>query len=107
MDAMQEASLIPRRKNDQFQIGTNFRAWMLRIAHYQVLSYRRNFRKREVFIEDAFIDEMAAEAFTEGDGRPSFENASKSCPPAKRTSSNGATRREPASSTWQDSSKTR
>ncbi|WP_425395375.1 sigma-70 family RNA polymerase sigma factor [Aeoliella sp.] len=38
-DVMQETSLVLWRKFDDFQPGTNFRAWACRIAHFEVLKF--------------------------------------------------------------------
>ena len=61
---MQETNLILWEKSDQFQLGTNFAAWMLKIAYFQVMSHRRQRRKHEHFAyDDAFLEGLAEESF--------------------------------------------
>lgn len=60
---MQETNLIMWRKCDQFQMGSNFAAWMMRIAYLQTLTYQRKLAKEDVFIGDEdFLGRLAAEA---------------------------------------------
>ena len=61
-EVMQETNLILWKKNDQFESGTNFGAWMLKIAYYQSLEYRRKLNKQAIFIEDEdFLSKLAEE----------------------------------------------
>lgn len=62
-EVMQETNLILWRKADQFQLGTNFGAWMLKIAYYQVLEHRRKLNRQALFVVDEdFLSELAEEA---------------------------------------------
>ncbi|MEM9283359.1 MAG: sigma-70 family RNA polymerase sigma factor [Verrucomicrobiota bacterium] len=62
LEVMQETNLVMWRKRDQFQLGTNFGAWMLKIAYFQVLSHRRKLNRQAIFIEDeSFLSELAVE----------------------------------------------
>jgi len=63
-DLFQDGMTVMWRKFDQFQPGTNFAAWGIRIMRYQILEYRRNLaRSKRVLIEDslfeALMDRMA------------------------------------------------
>lgn len=63
-DVLQETNLVLWNKSAEFEPGTNFVAWAYRIAHFQVLAYRkRNARDRLVFddgVVAALADETAA-----------------------------------------------
>jgi len=62
-DVMQETNMILWRKSDQFQLGTNFGAWMLKVAYYQVMDHRRKRNKLALFVDDEnFLAELAEEA---------------------------------------------
>ncbi len=62
-EVMQETNLVMWRKADQFQLGTNFGAWMLKIAYFQVLAHRRKLNQQAIFIgDDQFLAELAEEA---------------------------------------------
>ena len=64
-DVMQETNMILWRKADQFKLGTNFGAWMLKVAYYQVMDHRRKMNKLALFVDDEnFLAEMAEEAAT-------------------------------------------
>jgi RNA polymerase sigma-70 factor (ECF subfamily) len=62
-EVMQETNIIMWRKADQFQLGTNFGAWMMKIAYYQVLEHRRKLNRQALFVVDEdFLSELAEEA---------------------------------------------
>ena len=52
MDVMQETNVVLWRKASQFKIGTNFVAWMFRVAYLQVMEHRRKMNKQAIFIAD-------------------------------------------------------
>jgi RNA polymerase sigma-70 factor (ECF subfamily) len=61
-DVLQEANLVLWRNAGEFQMGSNFRAWAFRIAHFQVMAHRqRQFRDRLVFDDEmlAVLDPAA------------------------------------------------
>ena len=65
MEVLQQTNLVLCRKADDFELGTNFRAWASTIAHYQILSYRKSLsRDRLVFTDEvvAIIDEREDES---------------------------------------------
>jgi len=71
------------RKCDQFQPGTNFAAWMMRIAYLQTQSYRRKLARSEVFVEDeeflSTLAEEAAEVMPDGDLHDRRQEALRRC----------------------------
>lgn len=61
-DVIQETNQVLWTKRGDFQIGTNFKAWILRIARYQVMAHLKNIRRqRWVTLEDGEIDLIADE----------------------------------------------
>lgn len=55
--------IVSRRKADQFKLGTNFGAWILKIAYYQALEHRRKLNHQDLFVPDEeFLSELAEEA---------------------------------------------
>ena len=53
-EVLQETNLVLWRKADHFQMGTNFAAWAMRIARFQVMAHRqRQGRDRHVFGDEA------------------------------------------------------
>ena len=62
-DVMQETNIVLWRKASQFKLGTNFGAWMLKVAYYQVMEHRRKMNRQAIFIaDDDFLSELAEEA---------------------------------------------
>lgn len=61
-DVIQETNQVLWVKRSDFQIGTNFKAWILRIARYQVMAHLKNVRRqRWVTLEEGEIELMANE----------------------------------------------
>ena len=65
-EVAQEASLVAWRKFDDFEEGTSFGGWLLTIARFEALKYRRRVaRSPLVFVDDVW-DLLAEEASGEG-----------------------------------------
>jgi RNA polymerase sigma-70 factor (ECF subfamily) len=70
MDILQEVNVTLWKKMEDFQAGTNFKAWAFATARYHVMSARRDLaadRKRLVFSED--VMELLAESAPSHDDR--------------------------------------
>lgn len=50
-DILQETNVTVWRKIAEFEPGTNFRAWVFRIAYYQTLAERKRLSRRPPFFE--------------------------------------------------------
>src|SRR5687767_1752591 len=63
-DIHQETSAVLWQKFDEFDPGTNFSAWALRIARYQVMAYYSTKRRQKARLSDetldAVVERMAA-----------------------------------------------
>ena len=60
-DIMQETSRIMWEKFDQFEVGTNFVAWAITIARFQILKYRSKYSSKVNF-EPEIIDLLIEDA---------------------------------------------
>ena len=68
-EVMQETNIVMWRKADRFEIGTNFAAWMMKIAYYQVLEYRRKINRQALFVVDEDFLSALAEEVSESTAR--------------------------------------
>ena len=79
-DILQETNLVLCRKIDEFEPGTNFKAWAFRIAYWQTMAHlKRVKRAGTVALEPDVLELVAQEA---GDELVDFEDrhtALKSC----------------------------
>jgi len=57
-DILQEASAVMWEKFDTFDDGTNFAAWALRIARFQVMAYYSTKRRTRARLSDETIDRV-------------------------------------------------
>jgi RNA polymerase sigma-70 factor (ECF subfamily) len=61
-EVAQEASLIAWRKFDDFEQGTSFGGWLLTIARFEALKYRRRVARSPLVFADDVWDVLAEEA---------------------------------------------
>ena len=64
-EVLQRTNLVLCRKADNFEIGTNFKAWSMTVANYEVMAYRKT-QVRERLV---FTDEVDAMIGSDEDGR--------------------------------------
>jgi RNA polymerase sigma-70 factor (ECF subfamily) len=61
-EVLQETNLVLWRKSDDFQPGTDFKAWSFRVAHFQAMAFRqRQVRDRLMFDSDT-LERITREA---------------------------------------------
>ncbi len=79
-DIAQESSLVMWRKIGDFQKGTNFKAWAMRIAYWQTMAYLKK-RKRSAMtcFSDELLDLLAEEAEFVLDEHDERRSALKRC----------------------------
>ncbi len=58
-DVMQETCAVMWRKFSEFQAGTDFGAWALRIARFQVMSFYSRRRRAQARLSDETIEAVA------------------------------------------------
>ena len=61
-EIMQETSAVMWQKFDDFTLGTNFGAWAVKIARYEVLNYCKNKRRGHVLFDGEMLDLFAGPA---------------------------------------------
>lgn len=68
-DVLQETNMVLWNKRDQFELGTNFRAWAHSIGRFQVMAFLRD-RKREplCLLTPEILEKLQEES------APEFEN---------------------------------
>ncbi|WP_035602649.1 sigma-70 family RNA polymerase sigma factor [Haloferula sp. BvORR071] len=64
-DVIQETNALLWTKRSQFEIGTNFRAWALTIARFQVMVHLRLLKKRRWVTLDDDVAELLADELEE------------------------------------------
>ena len=60
-----QVTVVLWEKWDQFDQDTNFRAWARRIAYNVAMNYLRRHQRREQYLSDAAIEQLAEEAETD------------------------------------------
>ncbi len=60
-EILQEANIIIWRKFAQFTPGTNFLAWAMQIAKYELLKYRERHQRDKLQFSETFIEQLAEE----------------------------------------------
>ena len=58
-DVVQETNAVLWHKAHEFKLGTNFGAWMLKIAYFQVMAHRRRLTRDRLVFDDDFLQEIA------------------------------------------------
>ncbi|NNC88401.1 MAG: sigma-70 family RNA polymerase sigma factor [Akkermansiaceae bacterium] len=66
-DIQQLTNITLWKKKNDFELGTNFKAWAFAVARFQVLSQRRKLRREGWLI---FDDELATQFATDRSGGP-------------------------------------
>ena len=70
-EVLQDVNLVLWRKSDEFTPGTNFVAWALKTAYFEVLAFRKKRRREQLRFEPELVETLADEAAAEID---SFEH---------------------------------
>ncbi len=63
-DVLQETNVILWRKFGEYQEGTNFAGWAMRIAHFEILKHRRRQARggKPVLLDERVLETLAVEA---------------------------------------------
>ena len=61
-DLLQDTSKILWEKFDQYKVGTDFAAWARKIAHYEVLRFRREKRTGQVVFSQELVEQLVDQA---------------------------------------------
>ena len=72
-EVLQETNLVLWKKREDFEVGTNFKAWAFKIARFQALAFlKREKRRPEFTFDEEVIEKLMVEAestFVENDDR--------------------------------------
>lgn len=77
-DVIQETSSIMWSKFDEFEEGTDFAAWAIRIAKYRILNLVRS-RKRKLFLSEPAMEAIAGEMLLSSDNEDHRLDALRRC----------------------------
>jgi RNA polymerase sigma-70 factor (ECF subfamily) len=78
-DIIQETASVMWSKFDGFQEGTNFSAWALRIAHFQVLNYCKNHKKDKIYFSNRAVDILSDQIMARDQNPDQRLNILKNC----------------------------
>ena len=78
-DVMQETNAVLWRKAHEFKLGTNFGAWMLKVAYFQVMAHRRKLTRDRLVFDDDFIHDIAEDAEQLSDVQEEKQRLLKGC----------------------------
>lgn len=68
-DVYQQTALVLWKKFADFNPGTNFTGWAIRVAQFEIKDYIKAQRRRKVFCSDAILDAIAVAYQAEPDDR--------------------------------------
>jgi RNA polymerase sigma-70 factor, ECF subfamily len=60
-EILQETNIRLWEEFEKFQAGTNFAAWAVRVAHFQVLTWRKRVSRSRLVFDQRVIDTLAEE----------------------------------------------
>ncbi len=78
-DLLQDVTTIMWRKFDQYELGTNFCAWGLKIARFEVLNFRKKQRHRRTKLSPYPLEEVADLLVKKASSLDSRSDALQSC----------------------------
>lgn len=78
-EVVQNASLVAWRKFPDFEAGTNFGGWLMMIARFEVLKYRRGLARSPLVFSDDVWELLARDASAEGEARNIRREALEQC----------------------------
>jgi len=78
-DMLQETASVLWQKFDEFTPGTNFLAWAIQVARYQVMYFRQRQRRDVLRFSEAFIDAVAEETVAQSDQLSRMQDALAGC----------------------------
>jgi len=60
-EILQETNIRLWEEFDKFALGTNFAAWAVRVAHFQVLTWRKRASRNRLVFDQSVVEALAAE----------------------------------------------
>lgn len=59
-EILQEANLVMCRKANEYEPRSNFMAWAFRVAHFQIMAYRKKRVREKLVFDDELLAEIEA-----------------------------------------------
>ena len=78
-EILQETASVLWRKFDQFEPGTNFLAWALKVARYEVLHFKEKQGRDVLRFSEPFVDAVAEETVAASDRLGDLREALITC----------------------------
>jgi RNA polymerase sigma-70 factor (ECF subfamily) len=78
-EVMQEASLVAWRKFSEFEAGSSFGGWLMTIARFEALKYRRKVARTPLIFSDHVWELLAAETSVEAEMNVVRQDALEVC----------------------------
>ncbi len=78
-DIMQEVTAVMWRKFDKFKRGTDFAAWGVSIAHYEVLKFRKKNRHNHLHLNEKLLEDIAEKCHETRDEKEKRLRALQKC----------------------------
>lgn len=78
-DIIQETAAVLWSKFDQFEKGTNFPAWALKIARYQILNYYKTQRNDKLYFSEEVVELLADKSLTKNPNHDERLSVLKKC----------------------------
>ena len=78
-DIIQETASVMWSKFDEFNEGTNFSAWALKIAHFQVLNYCKMKKKDKIYFSERVIEQLSDQITSKDQNTDERLNILKQC----------------------------
>jgi len=60
-EILQETNIRLWEEFEKFELGTNFAAWAIRVAHFQILTWRKRASRSRLVFDQSVVDSLAAE----------------------------------------------
>lgn len=78
-ELLQDTNLVLWRKCSDFTLGTNFSAWAMKTAHFEVLAFRKRRQREQLRFDPELVEVLADEATTWADDFDSKRQALTNC----------------------------
>lgn len=78
-DLMQETTMVMWSKFDTFEIGTDFAAWAICIARFQIMNHRKKKRNRRVQFSDDVLEALDGKAAAAAEEMDALRDALRTC----------------------------
>ena len=78
-DVFQETFVVVWRKREEFQMGSNFFAWVASIARYEALAYAKRQGRGELLFDEDLLAQLAEQAVVRAEGASDRLDALRHC----------------------------